>query len=234
VTETAPPKRYYTSDQASRYDVPRDHIAQTQKNLWQERNRWRLATLCLCGAVVMLALVIAALGRQPAETPVFIKVNHEGQLQIAEWDAYHPAPQEIERDLLQWMRCVRGIPNDRGVLERCWQMVPRFLLERTQAWQTVAEYFAQVAPDKALWQKHVDLKELRALQEPDGRWRVTFTEEIYDLPQGGGLGRLLETRQVTAIAIVIRRKPTKKAQIAVEGEVVNPRGLYITHLAWSS
>lgn len=231
--ETQTPTRHYYEGNGQRYEAAKRQVEETQGNLWTERDRWRLAVFLLLGLVAVLIGGLVHVGRQPAYTPIYLKVNAEGQLSVMGWDAYEPSVEELKADLLMWMRCVRGIPLDRPVLERCWRLVPLFLLDGTPAKAQVKAWFDQVKPDQALFHKSIDIRHMKAFTHPDGRWQVSWQQDVYELPRSGGLGKLVMSSAEEAILIVTRRQPTTRAHIELDGEPVNPRGLYITHLSWN-
>jgi len=75
---------------------------------------------------------------------------------------------------------------------------------------------------------------LKAWMEPDGRWHMSWQEEVYELPRTGGLGKLVSPASLhTAILLVTRQMPTKKSQVELDGEPINPLGIYVTQLGWS-
>jgi type IV secretory pathway TrbF-like protein len=231
VTDT-PPKVYYDGTPREPYDEAARRHERQHGNVYREKAWWQLATALMAVAVVLSAGSHLVAARRPSHEPVYIRVNQDAQLQVLNWDQYIPEDEEVKADLLVWVRCWRGIPTSREVLERCWQRVPMFLMKNTHAYGMVAKYFAQVSPDGQLWNKGVEVREMEGFKEPDGRWRVTWVEDIYAL-QRGGPGRLESSTRHTAILIVERRKPTTRAQIALDGEPVNPRGIYITAMTWS-
>jgi len=160
--------------------------------------------------------------------------NQDDQFQVLGWDNYTPDQQEIKRDLMAWMRCVRSIPNDGPTLKRCWKLVPLFFFEKSQTKAQVTAYRNLVKPDQSLYHRSIVVEDgMKGWREPDGRWRLQWVEGVYELPRTGGLGKLIEKRQQAAILLVTRQKPTKKTQIEIDGEPANPLGLYITQLGWS-
>jgi type IV secretory pathway TrbF-like protein len=231
MTTETPPRVYFNGDE-SRYGQAARQIAETQGNIWTERDRWKKACFVCLAVMFVLAVGLVWFGRQPSHIPVYVKVNSDGQFQVLNWDAYDPTLEEIKGWLILWIRCVRGVPTDRGVLERCWQIVPLYLLERTQARSTVAAYFAEMKPGKTLFERSIEVRDVKPVREPDGRWRVTWKEDVYALPKGGGLGKWERSTDEMAILILTRQQPKKKAEIELNGENVNPLGLRITHLAW--
>lgn len=226
------PRVYYTGHPEA-YEKAKAQVEDTQGNVFREKAWWQACAFVALCVIACLAIALVILGRQPSHEPVYVKVNQEGQLQIVGWDAYEPSEAEVKADLMYWMRCVRGIPMDQEVLKRCWAHVPMFLLARTQAYTVIDAYFKQYQPGKALWEKAIDVEEMVAFPHPDGRWQVEWTEKVYTLVRSGGAGRLESTKRYASILLIQRHQPTKRTQIELHGEPVNPRGIFVVNLSWS-
>jgi type IV secretory pathway TrbF-like protein len=225
------PRTYYTGN-GTRYARAQQHIEETTENIFTERLWWRRGVFALLALCAFLGVVIWSLAQRPTREPVYLKVNAEGQLQILGWDAYQPEAEQIKVELFRWLRCVRGLPTDEAILDYCWQMVPRFLLERTQALAVVKDYYKVLNPKSLLFHKKIEITDLKGRREPDGRWRLEWTEDVYGFRQKQGIGTKESSERMSAVLTITRQKPTTRKDVELRGEVVNPLGLYLTSLAW--
>jgi type IV secretory pathway TrbF-like protein len=226
--------RTYYRGNGTRYDGAKAHIEETTENIFTERAWWRRGFFAVLGLLALCILVVVSLAKRPMYEPIFIRVNSAGQLQTLKWEAYDPEYEAIKKELIQWLRCVRALPTSEPQLDFCWAIVRLFLLEKTQATETVKAFYQALQPKKLLFQKEIQVNDVKGRQEPDGRWRLEWTEDVYAFRQKQGLGRRESSERMSAILTVTRRKPTERKQIEYQGETVNPLGLYILSLGWGS
>lgn len=227
------PRRYYQGN-GTRYEQAQQHIDETTENIFTERKWWRYGCFAGLGVIGVLAILIVSLARRPAYEPVFITHNMEGQFQVVRWDAYKPEVEEVKTELFRWLRCVRGVPTDAAIVEYCWKMVPLFLLEKTQALVYIKTFYQTLKPKELLFHKKIEVVDLKGRREPDGRWRLEWTEDVYGFREKQGLGRKESSERLSAVISIKRRKPTSRKEIELAGEIVNPLGIYIDTLGWGN
>lgn len=202
-------------------------------NLFREKAWWQVMAGGLLVLSLLLGGVVIYLGRQPAFEPKYAVKNQFDQFQVVGWDQFKPEQKDIEDDLLEFMRCVRSIPNDRPVLQMCNARIALFLAKGSQAHAAVVDYRKRLKPNEVLYRRTVTLHKLKAWPDPDGRWRLTWEEEVRSLPRGGGPSRQEQPpKPGGAFLVVTRVKPKDPKAFEYQGQALNPLGLLVTHLGW--
>lgn len=202
-------------------------------NLFREKAWWQMMSGGLIVLTVFLGGLAFYLGRQPAFDPKYVVKNQFGQFQVMGWDQFNPEQKDIEDDLLEFIRCVRDIPNDKLVLQRCNARIALFLAKGSQAHGAVLAYRKRIKPNENLYRRTITLHNLKAWPDPDGRWRLTWEEEVRALPRGGGPSRVEQTAKPGGAYLVVTRvKPKDPKAFEYKGQALNPLGLLVTHLGW--
>lgn len=183
---------------------------------------WRLAffaTLVLCGVLAIGWYWQSARG---TVVPWVVQVDRFGNVQASGPALAEPTPSDpvIARDLANFIKDVRSIPDDPAVMRQDWLDAYHYLTDKAKF--TLNDYAAHNDPFAKIGKEQVSVDVTSVIRASDKSFRIAWVERHYSD------GTLATTQRWSAIATIVIQPPHDKTNLNL-----NPLGVFIDSINWS-
>lgn len=203
---------------------------QAAAQVWDQRigsaraqaQQWMLMAFCCSFLSLLMAGGLIWRASQSTVTPFVVEVDSQGQVR-AVGDAitpYQPKDAEIEKQLADFIKNVRALPNDPVVVRDNWLAAYDFATSRGA--NALNEYANATKPFSRIAQISISIEVTSVVRASDKSFQVRWIERSY------ASGVLAATERWTAILTLSIQTPRNEERLRR-----NPLGIYVDALDWN-
>jgi type IV secretion system protein TrbF len=188
--------------------------------------QWRLLSLVLATALVMLIPAFAALSLQHKVVPYAVEFNGHGEaVRITRADEMaQPNDKQIRAGIGTWLVGARTVYVDRRAQENLFKTTYAMTLPSSAAYKSLYDYHTANNPYEVSEKMTIEVVVNSVHSISDKTWMVEWTETRKERS-----GAVLDSRIWQGSVTVALVPPTEESQI-----MVNPIGLFVEQFSWGA